>query len=524
MITGYLQIMNGPFQGLKYKFIRSITVGRDENDKIRILDPKASRGHIKIEEGKNGFRIIDQNSRNGTYVNGQKIKSRPLKKGDKIVLGSTELLYSVKKVFQCDQADQTVRISNIRKALDLDRDEYYEGCLRGTDIVNLGRRFQLLQKVNSTIGSEANINRAYEKILKEIFDIFQADRGAVLSLNHESGKVEVICTKTINGSTSDRVIPLSQTILDRVIKESVGLLIDDALSDDQFGSSDSIVKDDIRSVLCVPFVRDKQIIGIIYLDTLSHRKEFTEADLDLLISLAGPASIHLQNALYISQLKKSHWGTIQALAQAVDARDPYTIGHNRRVSRYAVAIGSYLHWPEEKIRLVELGGILHDIGKIGVSDTILLKPGPLNDEEMRSMRRHPEIGAKITAKVDFLHPVVPYVLYHHERWDGRGYPHGLKGPDIPEEGRLLAVCDTYDAMTTTRPYRKGLAPDIAIKELLKNRGKQFDPLFVNALVKARGWKRKAEPKQENMDFLRVDHLQGDVLVPLDNVDNAVYLT
>jgi HD-GYP domain-containing protein (c-di-GMP phosphodiesterase class II) len=131
-----------------------------------------------------------------------------------------------------------------------------------------------------------------------------------------------------------------------------------------------------------------------------------------------------------------------------------------------------------------MGGILHDIGKIGVPDRILMKRGKLNSEERSMMQRHPEIGARIIMEIDFLRSVVPFILYHHEQWDGEGYPYGLKGEEIPMEGRLLAVCDTFDAMTTARPYRKALEPKAAIYELRENMSSQFDPKVVEAFVSA----------------------------------------
>jgi putative two-component system response regulator len=163
------------------------------------------------------------------------------------------------------------------------------------------------------------------------------------------------------------------------------------------------------------------------------------------------------------------------------------VGHNWRVSRLAVAVASSLGWSGDDLGGAELGGILHDIGKIGIPDSIFLKSEKLTDEEWHTMKQHPEIGAKMVAGIDFLEPVLPYILYHHEHWDGNGYPYGLKQNEIPEEGRLLLVCDAFDAMTTTRPYRNGLDPELAIEELRQRKGTQFDPMYVNAFITA--WKK-----------------------------------
>jgi putative nucleotidyltransferase with HDIG domain len=172
--------------------------------------------------------------------------------------------------------------------------------------------------------------------------------------------------------------------------------------------------------------------------------------------------------------------TIRTLAMAVDSKDRYTIRHSWRVSRLASALAASLAWPEDYVQIVELAGLLHDIGKIAILDAILLKNGQLEGEERLAMQRHPEIGAQLIMGFDFLAPVIPYILYHHERWDGGGYPFGLMGEEIPQEGRLMALCDAFDAMVTTRPYRTALDTEVAIQELLKNKASQFDPQYLDA--------------------------------------------
>jgi putative two-component system response regulator len=151
----------------------------------------------------------------------------------------------------------------------------------------------------------------------------------------------------------------------------------------------------------------------------------------------------------------------------------------------------------DEVGTAELGGILHDIGKIGIPGSIFLKSEKLAEEEWQIMKQHPEIGAKMVAGIDFLEPVLPYILYHHEHWDGNGYPYGLKQNEIPEEGRLLLVCDAFDAMTTARPYRNGLDPELAIEDLRERKRIQFDPMYVNAFITA--WK-----KGSIMDALKED--------------------
>ena len=186
-------------------------------------------------------------------------------------------------------------------------------------------------------------------------------------------------------------------------------------------------------------------------------------------------------ALQVEQL------TVDALltiANAVEARDGYTGGHVERVTRYAVAAGRKLGMRGEALRSLWVGGLLHDIGKIGVPDTILKKPDCLTPDEFEVMKRHPRIGAAILERSPFLRPAVAGVLRHHERWDGAGYPDGLEGEEIPLEGRILAVADAYDAIVTTRAYRDRRTAEAAVEELRRCAGTQFDPAVVEAFVAA----------------------------------------
>ncbi len=173
-----------------------------------------------------------------------------------------------------------------------------------------------------------------------------------------------------------------------------------------------------------------------------------------------------------------------ALSQAIEARDPYTRGHSARVSRVACAVGVRLGWEEPRLAVLRLGGALHDIGKLVVSEAVLQKAGPLTEEELAEVRLHPEAGARL-ASVDLtLHPALPGVLFHHERWDGRGYPTGIAGEEIPLQARILAVADSFDAMTSDRPYRRALAVKAAIAEVEGCAGTQFDPGVAAAFLEA----------------------------------------
>ncbi|MBS1992537.1 MAG: response regulator [Cyanobacteria bacterium SZAS LIN-2] len=184
----------------------------------------------------------------------------------------------------------------------------------------------------------------------------------------------------------------------------------------------------------------------------------------------------------ITDLESVSVGTIRALADALDAKCDYTAGHSLRVSRFAVLIGRQLGLSNDHLRDVELGGILHDIGKIGVPESILWKPGSLTPEEKAIMSKHPVTSAEIIGDLKGLWRAREYVKHHHEYYDGSGYPDGLKGDAIPIGARIILVSDAYDAMTTDRPYREAIGHERAVAELKKMSGKQFDPAVVDALM------------------------------------------
>ena len=166
---------------------------------------------------------------------------------------------------------------------------------------------------------------------------------------------------------------------------------------------------------------------------------------------------------------------LEALSHAIESRDPATRGHGVRVTALSEAIAVRLGWNWSRIHTLRLGARFHDVGKLAISLRVLTKPGPLDESEVRLVRLHPFVGARLLAAAGGDHGVLPYVLYHHERWDGTGYPTGRAGEDIPLEARVLAVADAYDAMTSTRPYRRAFSPEKALEEVERCAGAQFDP-------------------------------------------------
>jgi putative nucleotidyltransferase with HDIG domain len=238
------------------------------------------------------------------------------------------------------------------------------------------------------------------------------------------------------------------------------------------------------SVMVAPLSNKERTLGAVSIVFEQDEDFIRQQTLKLLYILSGFFSLSLENAYLFEDLKKSYFDTIRAVANSVEARDAYTRGHSNRVADISKIIATEMGWGRRDLEMIDWGGMLHDLGKVGISDSILNKPGKLTDEEFSIMKTHPSIGAQIIGGIAFLEPLMPYIAQHHERYDGRGYPAGFKGEEIAIQGRLLAIADTYDAMTSDRPYRKGLAAKIAYDEILKCSSSQFDPVLVRAFEKA----------------------------------------
>ena len=231
-----------------------------------------------------------------------------------------------------------------------------------------------------------------------------------------------------------------------------------------------------------PIVSRHRLHGVINLLIRSRFDHLTSGQVNVLTILANSAASAIANQRLWGELKMSYLQAIRALANAIEARDECTAGHTDRVTQLAATVARHLNWDDQRLETLTMGCTLHDIGKIGVPDRILNKPGCLSDNERQMMQAHPEVGLMMIDGIDLFKPAIPYVIAHHERYDGTGYPNGLAGEGIPIEGRLLSVVDTFDAIMSDRPYRAGASLKQAVSELVIYRGIQFDPDIVDAFL------------------------------------------
>ena len=238
----------------------------------------------------------------------------------------------------------------------------------------------------------------------------------------------------------------------------------------------------LQSYIVFPLKTPKRTIGVLNLVRLRDRDPFSNVDLEIINVLSSQASISIENVRLYQNIRDNYLKTVRAFALAVEAKDRYTHGHSENVMKYTVVIARSFGMSELEIEHVKYAGLLHDIGKIGISESILNKPGRLTDDEFQEIRKHPALGARIIADVPFLKSLVPEVLHHHEFYNGNGYPDGIGGSDIPFGARILGVADAYEAMTSDRPYRKSLPKETAIGILQKEKEKQFDPQVTDRFI------------------------------------------
>lgn len=275
------------------------------------------------------------------------------------------------------------------------------------------------------------------------------------------------------------------TDLVKSVKESEKVKIINELSSSEFKDTEvnKIEGIVLRDTLLVPLKPRDILLGVIQVANKRNNGVYGHEDMDLLSILGSQIAFVIQNAELFNNLEKAYLDTLSALTNAIDAKDSYTKGHSDRVTELSVRLAEEVGVEDKDLERIRLGGMLHDIGKIGIPEHVLNKPGRLNDDEYDIIKSHPTLGVNILGKVEFLEAVVPIIKHHHERYDGKGYPDRLKGDEIPYLARIVSITDTFDAMTTNRPYRKALTVEEALHEIERCKGTQFDPQLVDVFIK-----------------------------------------
>ena len=354
--------------------------------------------------------------------------------------------------------------------------------LRVRDALESSRRLgqfylEMLFGIGSAITSPFKVEDEVDIILRQALVAVHARRGSILLLDPEQGELTV---KGVHGYDGRGGPAHGQRFR---ISDKLPLLAPDA-PDAPLGIK--MYEDASRKTVFVPMVAKERLTGGIEIDLEGRDRRFSANDQKLLYALASQAAIFIENARLERDVRSMFLSIIVSMASAVDAKDAYTHGHSLRVARVGLLLAQELGLPRERMEPLLLSGILHDVGKIAIPDDILKKPQRLDKEQFEIMKSHPLAGAKLLAHIPALAEVIPGIRHHHENWDGTGYPDGLAGENIPLAGRLILIGDAFDAMTTDRVYRKGMPVSLALGEIHKFAGTQFDPTLVARLEGAYG--------------------------------------
>lgn len=357
-----------------------------------------------------------------------------------------------------------------------------------------------LANIGGAINSSLDTNEVLRIVIDTIIELTGAER-CVMMMENDQKEYEVRIGRNWKQQTlTPQEEAISRTIVNRVIETKSPILTTNAQEDPRFDKEASIVDYKLRSIMCVPLEVMGNISGVIYVDNRSIPEKFNQSMLSLLDAFANQAGIALQNASLFedlstshSQLQQAYDSTLEGWAKALELRDNVTEGHTQRVTKLTVELAKFMGYDEAEIENVRRGAILHDIGKMALPDNILHKKDDLTPEEWEEIKQHPQLAVQMLTNIDFLRPALAIPRYHHERWDGAGYPNQLKGEDIPLPARIFAVVDVWDAMTTNRPYRTAMPKDEAVEYIKKETGKHFDPKVVEAFLQMLD-SRKANPE------------------------------
>ncbi len=385
------------------------------------------------------------------------------------------------------RAARDVEAGNLNTEVNLHRsDEFGELSLAFNKMVNSVQEHaaELLALVNfsGSLLSSSNTEITLQNTLREALSAIHAEVGVAM-LSAEDG-TEIIVKEAV-GLPRELLkdpIPLnSLTVAGYSMIQGKPIVAGNKSENGNFHEDNFFRKFSLKTLMAVPILIEEKSIGALILGTYDIR-EFSGREVNLAETIANQTALALERSKLIGNLSTSYDQTLLALAAALDARDKETEGHSKRVVAYTSALAEKLGIDHTTVQQIKRGALLHDIGKIGVPDSILSKAGPLNDQEWTIMRKHPEWGEQILNGIPFLKTPAEMVLTHQERWDGNGYPKGLKDTEIPIGARIFSVVDAFDAITSDRAYRRAQAYDAAREEILAGRGTQFDPEAVDAFL------------------------------------------
>ena len=345
-------------------------------------------------------------------------------------------------------------------------------------------KLEILTKISSLLNSSLDFEYVKKRAITAVTELLDCETSSLL-LKDDKGKLFFEVALGDKGEIVKRFhLKMGEGIAGWVAMHGEPVIVLKAQEDPRFFKEVDQATDFVtRNIICVPLRIKEGIIGVIQ-GINKQAGAFTKDDLELFIALADQIAIALDNARLYQELNVMALQVVEGLSEAIEKRDSYSGEHPQRVLKICMAMSKYLPLSAEERRQLTLAAILHDIGKVGITDLILSKNGSLTVEEMEIIREHPSAGAAIVGHIKQLQTIIPAIKYHHEHYDGSGYPEGLRGEEIPLVARIIAVADTYDAIIHERAYHRGMSKSEAVAEIAENVGTQFDPHIVEAFAQA----------------------------------------
>ncbi|MEO0095330.1 MAG: HD domain-containing phosphohydrolase [candidate division WOR-3 bacterium] len=466
-----------PYYKLLFKNLNAVIYVIDRKGRIIYLNDFAEQiSHYKVNEvlGKHFKHIVAPESiemARKTFL--QQLKGKNIKPYELVVLDKdgTRIHFKTSEhiIFKNGKVQGIMGIAT-------DITEHKELTMELSKMV---KELYLLQQISQEISSILDLELLLQHIVRHLKETLNYERAAVALIDERTKQLVIrAAEKPYSKKMQSRLrLNLGKGITGYVAKTGKPYIANDVSKNHHYYIFDKKT----QSEIAVPLKIGEKVIGVINIESYK-KNTFSERDLELLTLVANQASIAIQNSELYSSLKQSYLDSIKTLVSAIEAKDPYTSGHSERVRKYALKIARKLKLSPEEIEELDYAGCLHDIGKIGISDSLLTKPTQLTKEEYEMVKEHPIIGHNILKHAHHLAGACEIIKYEHERYDGNGYPNGLKKNQIPIGARIIAVADAYDAMTTDRPYRRALSKKEAIKRLKECSGTQFDPKVVKAFL------------------------------------------